>query len=145
MASLTAPVSLYTALRTGVRVQGHGRLIMQCGTRLWLCGYHPLGFISKAAYGWVQAGFDNCFWAFQIRDRNRYDLHSLLSTLHFQMGELSFMLHNQSQVTQPPTSLTLAQPHLANHCHLFMTISKTLKIMSTPWRPARPQAVLQNH
>lgn len=80
-----------------------------------------------------QAGFDSCFSAFQIRDRNRYDLHSLLFTLHSQMGGLPFTLHNQSQeVTQFPTSLWVPQPQLANHFYFSLTISRIIRIMSTP-------------
>lgn len=64
--------------------------------------------------------------------------------LHFQMGGFSVWLDNQAQVTQPSTSLTLVQPHLVNHCHLFITISKIPVTMLTPWRTSSPQAVLQN-
>jgi hypothetical protein len=39
------------------------------------------------------------------------------------MSKLPFVLHNQPQpVTQPLTSLRLAQPHLDSHCHIFITI-----------------------
>lgn len=42
MASQTAPVSLYRAIRTCVRAQGYGKRIVMFGTMLWLCGNHPL-------------------------------------------------------------------------------------------------------
>lgn len=83
---------------------------------LWLCGDHSLRIhITGGIWMWPKPKQGLTAISELSRSQIETNMISIASffALHFQIGGLPFVLHNQFQeVTPPPTSLRLHQPQL---------------------------------
>lgn len=115
MDSLTGPVSLHITLRTGLRAQGHGRLIVQCKTRLWLCRYHPLRNCIKGSI-WMrprQGLTAVSELSISERETDKICITSFLLYIFRWVGCLSHYTINPKLPSLPPHS-PLPSPTLLN-------------------------------
>lgn len=137
MASQTARVSLYIAVRTCVRAQGYGKLIVLLGTIPWLCGYRPLRIhITGRMWTSPKQGLT------AVSELSRSEIEQIWSAnppfcVAFPDGWVAFHVTQPIPVSYPaPTSL---MPHFATplpsfHNH-FQGTQNPVNTLKTHWAP----------
>lgn len=147
MALQTAPVSLYVAISMCVRAQGYGKLIVLLGTMPWLCRHRPLR-IHITSRIWMSPKQGLTAVSERSRSETETDMICIDFFLHYisrWVGCLSCYATNPNKLPRIPPHSCFPSPTLLVTAIFFITISKVLRIMSTPWRPAGLQVVSQNH